>query len=100
MGETGSLWQLFSLSYPFIVTATPGSSTPRRPKQESGPSPRDFEKRRQEITMLLNRRRELEKNIANCPNEMLKQAFQQQVEQVCLEIQAKEEAGNPFGRWN
>lgn len=77
--------------------ATPGSSTPRRPKQEAGPSPRDFEKRRQEIAILLNRRRELENNIANCPNEMLKQSFQHQLEQVCGEIRAKEDAGSPFG---
>jgi len=80
---------------------TPGtSSTPRRPKvgDGAGPSnsPRDFEKRRQEIGVLLSRRRELEHNIASCPNEMLKLTFQQQLEQVCSEIEAKQEGGSPF----
>jgi len=87
---------------------SPGpSSTPRRSNKHhdvAGPSgshtnnsPREFERRRQEMGALFSRRRELEQNIASCPNDMLKQAFQAQLEQVCYEIRSKEEGGSPFG---
>ena len=55
----------------------------RRQEQE------EFERQRQ----LLARRRELEQNIASCPNDALRQHFQAQLEQVCYEIRSKDGGG-------